>query len=508
MSRDKRLLPYLKTITSAEYLHVIKNEYESSKGKGTKRTSVTLFNSLIEAFPSVPKLSSKQTSWKALKYVLLHRMTSIHLGSPVTKRRIMNILVHVKKLIEVMFHDKALSQRQAMSDIRHHVVKLNFGIDMVHAIKADGRFALSSAYKATCKDQQSEAVKNRTINQRSIDYEQAINIGKDLVKRTRDFVCYRDRNNENDPISLMLATIMYTTGTRLTEAVILSDYEPIKVGGCGIELRVGSKAESVLVNPVAKTRDDSPVKTSKRVLLFGVFDEEIQLMVDVVRNLMTKKWGARYKLLKRNAREDRECAMRLVVAPLTVFVKEAFKDVSTSPLIPRDLRALYVSLSYHQFAKRSTSQCMWINQLLGHSSMDTSITYNSFYVHSDDMNHKRKIVDQNRKISSLSREVKRLKQSLNFYEGIYAKNSSSEGEDEYDDPWIEVTVSSGDESPRTKRKRRSSRKNVCREETEGSGYATPSKEQESGEISEELSETDEFSTPTNASTTSTTCTCS
>lgn len=414
------ILAYLKLVTSPNTLAQIAYECALPGQARGCRSSPTLYMSIRDAFPELaPQLAKVRTSWRALKLLLGERLTKEHLGpKEVTVRRMMNLLILVKKLVCVLFCDKPITERQALSDIRHHVIKKNFDLAMVNAIKKDGRFAMDPVRKELCKAQQLRAVTDKTIHQRSIDYELATQVGVDLVQACRSPLSLRS-------IPLLLTTVMYATGARVTEVVLLSTFRP-------------DGDDTIVIDPVAKGRTGGDAKTSSRQLLFGLTSAECASFTGSLRTLLGIRYGDRYRSLDRSVRQDREDAMRLVIAPLTRFVDKTFGHLLIHR--PRDLRALYVALSYREFAKHPTSECMWINRVLGHGSMDTSIAYNSFHLLGGGGHYnKTRFDEQAAEIASLKTQVTHLRTRLrDYYEDYCEKEEgviSSSKEESGPDPW-------------------------------------------------------------------------
>lgn len=413
-----KLLRFLKDITTDSRLAQFAYEYALPDQPRGRRSSPSLYMAIIHAFGAeLPEIKEKTTTaWRALKLLLKLRLTKEHLGPrEVTVRRMMNLLVPLKKLLCVMFHEKPLSERQAMSDVRNHVIRENFSVKLVNQIKKDGRFSLAASRKEECKEQQLAAVKHKTLNQRTVDYEAAIQVGLDLVQECRAAVT---RERDTTIIPLLLATVMYATGSRITEAVILSDY---------YFSASDDSNDLITIDPVAKGRSGKPSKFSRRRLLFNLRREECLEFVGRLRELLALRHGDRYSKLDSERQADRDAAMRLVHDPLTKFVKSRFSSLLS--IIPRDLRALYVSLSYRSFAPRPTSECMWINQVLGHTSLDTSIAYNSFSLTGGGHYNKTKLAEQARRIEELEEEIQNLTTQLHKYQQQHASNPISSSEE-------------------------------------------------------------------------------
>lgn len=413
------ILAYLKLVTSPNTLAQIAYECAMPGQARGRRSSPTLYMSIRDAFPElIPKLEKAQTSWRALKILLSERLTKDHLGPrEVTVRRLMNLLILVKKLICVLFCDKPITERQALSDVRHHVIKKNFDLATVNAIKKDGRFAMDPVRKELCKAQQLRAVTDKAVHQRSVDHDMATQVGVDLVKACRALPTYSVRS-----IPLLLTTVMYATGARVTEVVLLSDFRP-------------DGDDTIVIDPVAKGRTGDDPKTSSRQLLFGLTSAECASFVTSLRILLRVRYLP-YITLDRSVRQDREDAMRLVIAPLTKFVGETFGHLLIHR--PRDLRALYVALSYRKFAKHPTSECMWINRVLGHGSLDTSIAYNSFHLLGGGGHYnKTRFDEQAAEISSLKTQIAHLRTRLRAIQEEDEDCEKGEGSEEESgpDPW-------------------------------------------------------------------------
>lgn len=235
-----------------------------------------------------------------------------------------------------------------------------------------------STRKQECDDIQIKARKKKVLSQLPIDFDVARAIGSRITDTACEIMMMRHQIPIKERILYLITTVMLATGARLTEVVLLSAFEPSDTTECD-KINIIDGAHIVRINPVAKGRDSSQ-KSSSRVILLGLNAIEIDHMVKRLREYLKQAYP-HFADLNANKRDDRERAMRTVITPLSNFVAQQFQPlISERKMTPRDLRSLYVSISYKLWAKHPTSEVMWINQMLDHTNMDTSIAYNSFHL--------------------------------------------------------------------------------------------------------------------------------
>ena len=375
----RTLANFLKSTCIPDNLKIIKKECDES----SLRSSLSLMYAIRSSYGEyASKLDKLRTSFTSLKFLLLKEMTSCKLGiTRITEYdrdglfKVMYILGFTEKLIRLMFATRPLTERQAFSDIRHHVIKNNFSPLMVDLVKQHGGFAQLQEKKDDAEEQQTTARDKRIVKQTLIDVNEAIDVGRTLVSISRRIMEY-DSGIEyiHEMLYTLVATVMYATGARLIEVVFLSNFTDSDTVPHQINIRPGS--DVLWLHPVAKTRDGGS-KGSHRVILFGLQSFEIGKMVERIRILMGLI-DDNYKSMKKDSIQDRMAVIR----KLNGFgkdIEEEFMTLNPSHrFIPRDLRALYVSLSYMLWAKHPTSEIMWINHILGHADINTSLSYNKF----------------------------------------------------------------------------------------------------------------------------------
>lgn len=415
--KTRSLVSFLNSVTTKENLEIIRTECKEREG--AVRTSPSLRKAIIAAYPDV----NGRTAWTCLKQLLKAHMKPETMKmdpNNIPIRRIMNILKPVAIIIKELYKRNPLSERQVMSEVRHQVIKKNFGIEVMNSVKAHGGFSQCQTRKEECEQRQHKTRKAKVMNQTQINIEEALKIGHELVNASMHIIAHEAETAHlsiREKIMLLIATVMYAIGTRLTEVLIISEYTKATPDNCS-KVSIKDGAQLTTIDPVAKGRDDEEPKTSTRVILFGLNHAQINVMVKRARAYLSIEYPTWRQLDKTN-RDDREQAMRRVISPLSCFIDKTFSPlIGSRRATPRDLRALYVAISYKQWATQNTSEVMWINQMLDHSDMNTSIAYNSFYVTQHNNNTTEQV---------LRKEIKRLRRL------IYALYKQAQTKDENND---------------------------------------------------------------------------
>ena len=378
--KTRSLVAFLNSVTTKDNIEIIRAECKEREG--AVRTSPSLQKAIIAVYPDV----SGRTAWTCLKQLLKTHMKpeALRMEPPtnVSIRRIMNILKPVAVIIKELYKRNPLSERQVMSEVRHQVIKKNFGIGVMNLVKAHGGFCQCPTRKEECEQRQHKTRKAKVMNQTQIDIGEALRIGSELVRTSSHIMAHETESDDlsiREKIMFLIATVMYAIGTRLTEVLIVSEYEKATAENCS-KVAIKEGAQLTTINPVAKGRDGEEPKSSTRVILFGLNYAKINVMVKRIRAYLSIEYPT-WRQLDKNNRDDRERAMRRVVPRLSCFIDKMFTPlIGSRRATPRDLRAMYVAVSYRQWATRNTSEVMWINQMLDHTDMNTSIAYNSFYL--------------------------------------------------------------------------------------------------------------------------------
>jgi len=353
-------------------------EKECSESKRKSSQSLKSFISVV--FPEHSSgLRNKTTSHTALRYILLKELTNENF--PVDKGSVsacvFRMMEDVSKLIRAHYHSTPMTERQAYSDIRTRVIKPNFGTKFVEDLKSSLKFSQSADKKAMAVKIQTDARDERIMNQTDIDTTAALDIGRSLSSVSRRIMT--DLNNESGEtdeyrLGVLLAAVMFSTGCRLVEALLVSDFlfdSPL----IGSHIRPGG--QFVSISPVAKLRSGSVEKSSSRVILFGLTSDEVIDMVEMIRNL-SRRINPVFSKLDKNDAGDRRYVVRMNTG-YTTYVHHLLSKLNVDHnFTPRDFRGLYVAMSYKMWAKHPTSEIMWINKTLSHGSIDTSLSYNKF----------------------------------------------------------------------------------------------------------------------------------
>jgi hypothetical protein len=351
-------------------LSVIRKECGETK----RKTSNALRYGISVVFPEhLSGLRNKTTSHTALRYILLQELNTENFPSDEAVT-VISMMRYVSKIIKAHYHSKPMTERQAYSDIRTRVLKVNFGDEWVAKLKSSKCFCQSDENKALANELQTGARDGRIMKQTDIDFTAAVDVGRTLVNSARSVMDDYTTLYSEERINTLLATVMYSTGCRLIEVLLVSDFIYDIDPNTSIT-RPG--ASHVCISPVAKLRDYSADKFSSRVVLFGLTTDDIIDMVARIRNYL-RAINPVYEKLNKAVAGDRRYVVRMLPG-YTRYVPSLLSRLSDDhTFTPRDFRGLYVSLSYELWAKHPTSEIMWINKTLSHGSVDTSLSYNKF----------------------------------------------------------------------------------------------------------------------------------
>ena len=381
----------LASLASPKNLEIIKREVLWMVARRSLATSPSLLCAL-EVYYAGEFILRKLTA-KSVLLAVLEREIKPSTSTTIIKEQLKNIQLIIEHLIP---HSMA-SVTQYMSDVRVHVLRPSLGPALVKSLAEDhGIFVQDEGDKKVVRAEQQKARVERATHQISVSTVHLNAISTYLTAACKRMISadYKLEHHRIHALHQLLATVMLATGSRLTEVVILSDYVPLTTtttnkdddddddAGDGIVKRtIDSDNNNFLtISPVAKRKDPTSTKTSDRVILFGLTLHDIQLMVKMIRRLipMIQENPNDYLKLDKANRSDRAKAIRLV-GDFSGFVTDALYGLnSTERFIPRSLRGLYAILSYHQKAIKPTSEIIWINPLLDHALLSTSVHYNVY----------------------------------------------------------------------------------------------------------------------------------
>jgi len=305
---------------------------------------------------------------------------------------------------------------QRLSSVRK-IIEERFGGLVKTVLKRNaGLFELKGGEKKALSRQSQEARSRRVLRQTPILFEAALTVGLEVVKKARQ---------DNASLQDLLAATMMVTGTRQTEAIILSEYKStpnkqelaivsnglispiaptITIQPVAKERAVGTTAAQIFINSdrgVNEVFDETEEvksagiirKSSGRVLLFGSTPEDVR---DWVKRLRTKlaakpaQNGISYSNLDKNNGRDRQQSLKFVdfarsrsESPFNTYIADLLRPLNDkAKFTARSLRPLYVALSYRIWAKQPTSEILWINTVLSHTQLNTSISYNIYQLSS------------------------------------------------------------------------------------------------------------------------------
>jgi len=379
---DDDIHSILASLASPKNLEIIKREVSWMVARRSLATSPSLLCAL-EVYYAGEFILRKLTA-KSVLLAVLEREIKPTTSTNTIKEQLKNIHLIVDHLIP---HSVA-SVTQYMSDIRVHVLRPNLGPALVKSLAEDhGIFVQDELDKKAVRAEQEKARVGRATHQVSVSMVHLNAVGTYLATNSKRVKSVEDiKHFRIHTLHQLLATVMLSTGSRMTEVVILSDYIPLLLpvtgnnDDGGIIGRTSPGNNFLTISPVAKRKDPNSTKTSDRVILFGLTVYDIQLMVKVIRQLipMIQENPNDYLKLDKDNRNDRAKAIRLV-GDFSGFVTDALYNLSsTDRFIPRSMRGLYAILSYHQKAIKPTSEIIWINTLLDHALLSTSVHYNVY----------------------------------------------------------------------------------------------------------------------------------
>lgn len=352
-------------------------------------------------------------------------------------QRVLKFLDPVQKIIEVLSFHSPQSEQQRLTQVRQ-MLEPRLGKDLVNRATNAG-FHQSFTRKQQGVQKAKQAKEDRVLNQTTVNFINAMQAGLEMVKSSRKLVndvgeatlVKGSKKRLDEAVYTLTSTVMYAIGSRMTEVVILSDYKDwIRSKTERTDLAnvtnnmVTQKAPMITISPVAKDRDAGKIaaklfnrrqerarrdaaiegkefereefneekeiarqglkpKTSDRVILFGATPKEIQSFVALLRRLLPR-FHKTFKKLDKNSGKDRATAVHLMGSKMGDYLNEKLLNDPERPLnetytfTMRSLRALYVAISYRVWAKQPTSEIMWINAILGHSHIATSVSYNTY----------------------------------------------------------------------------------------------------------------------------------
>jgi hypothetical protein len=335
---------------------------------------------------------------------------------------LMLYLTEVLKLNKIMHLDNPSNEANALTYYRKSVVERNWGLEVGGAVFSDNSFQQAGQRKQKAREISSEKKLIRLRHQTRIDFKLALSVGMKLARDSRNIVSGDIKTNGSEArwhaIYTLITTVMYSTGSRQTEVVILSDYKPFVPPELRGQLAtisnglISPEAPLLTISPVAK---DKPVsnkalkafeadqmekfgqinyddfdaesavaqygitkKTSDRVILFGLTQPEIVSFVAKLRDLLAIG-NPRWLRLNKSSADDRKWAINNLHRILD-FTKDVLQPLNLAYgfFKPRSLRGIYTVLSYKIWAKQPTSEIVWINTILSHTTIDTSLNYNTW----------------------------------------------------------------------------------------------------------------------------------
>jgi hypothetical protein len=354
-------------------LAIIKREVEWMVARRSLATSPSLLCAL-EVYYAGELLLRTMTAKSVLLAVLTREIKPASLVILKTQ------LEHVHDIVTALIPHSLGSVTQYMSDIRVRVLRPNLGLELIAELNKNAIFQQPEVDKAAVRAKQRAARIRRATHQIHISTKDLVSVGARITKNslqiTRDHAIHHFRIYN---LHTLLMTVMLATGSRLTEVLILSDYIETPPDA-PIVKRSLPGSNFLTISPVAKRKDPTTIKTSDRVILFGLTLANIKSMVQTIRVLAAgiQENRTMYTSLDKNNQHDRAKAIRMI-SDYSGFVTDVLYNINRrNRFIPRSLRGLYAVLSYKEKAIKPTSEIVWINTLLGHALMSTSVHYNVY----------------------------------------------------------------------------------------------------------------------------------
>lgn len=458
---DYTFSDFLTTMSRPRNLAIIKKEMAFTRPVGKGYTTSPSFHSAIEiayfykpppvvATDEPHQLSKCTTATACFKSILSTEMTPEKLipdqedgyDEPEDEETLnfnldeylKPVLILVDAVMKALNAHNPTVEGNALSRIRNDYIGPQWGqLALSYTASHESVLQQSNLNKKLAADTQERRKTTRVLNQTSISFKDALQVGMELVKDARAVVARRDTRRAvsgatlNDDIFTLISATMFAIGTRLTEVVILSTYSRFAKDQAALSSVSGNlinkKAPLVQIEPLAKERSKASVaakifrneearkrregggkdavdagvfdvddlvaayglvsKKSDRVILFGATYEDINGFVNTLRKLLplhNKKFGT----IKKQANgEYKKTDLGWAIHHLPNKMNE-WVDIRLNSLNPskhftvRSFRGLYVALSYRIWAKQPTSEIMWINTILNHSSITTSLSYNIY----------------------------------------------------------------------------------------------------------------------------------
>ena len=193
---------------------------------------------------------------------------------------------------------------------------------------------------------------------------------------------WRDGSRE---IWRAMAIVMICTGVRVTEALILSDFEestPAEAPAVYDCADNKSALKFIRIGPLAKR---ATKVYSVRSVLWGLDADEIISVVQELRESLLEMYireGRMFSTLDRNDEDDRQLALQFIPDKMSNDIKSVFASICDGDceIRPRDLRGLYGVASYHLLNKSDCSAVVWIAQVFKHANANSAINYVKFSV--------------------------------------------------------------------------------------------------------------------------------
>lgn len=442
---DDPLLSFMKLMARSPNIDIIRDEYAYTAGSG-QATSPSLHSAIEIIFYSIERkeehkrapgdkthpLDGCKTSWTCLKEILRIMLTPDEYDHDVddaanVAEELTAYLIPLRKLIIAMWAHNPGNESNYFSKIRREVIVGNYNDNVLEEITKLGRFEQARERKRQAQRLAETQKANRVLNQTRIDFKEALIAGKKVADAAKSIVRERRPTKTlEERMYTLICAVMFSTGSRLTEVVILSDYPAFSEDQPSLSSisnnLISAEANMLTINPVAKDRTAKSVaakifrreererkrlneaqgietkasvfdeekiiadhgittKTSDRVVLFGLKQRDIQAMVNKLRVLL-RQHNPAYNNLDKTVQAHRDQAIRMVgLGNLNKFVQTVLGPTNPAKnFTVRAFRGIYVVLTFRMWAKQPTSEIMWINTILAHATIATSVSYNTYYL--------------------------------------------------------------------------------------------------------------------------------
>ena len=376
-------------------LRIMQKEYAFMREYRALPTSPSFHAAIEMTYRYMPEnskddhpLAKCRTSWSAfvcLMECLLH-------PTLITVDQLKICIIDIKKIVEACWGHDTGAEANKMSVIRN-IIALNYSNEVLLYISSlrifDQNWDRRTAFSVVKKERRMDLAADPI----SLSYKATLNIGYQLARESQEYVTEAKKAITGDigAIHTLIATVMLCTGARLTEVILISDFTPIRQRDTNI--KTVSFAPMVTIRPTAKGVNeekrvarsvmrgtDAPLPidlSSDRVIMFGLQSHDIYTMVELVRAHL-REMDPRFDELDKNNPKDRIrcCHMIKRFGPFVSMLMAEAND--KAHFTSRSFRGIYAAMSFKIWAKKPMSEIVWINRLLSHQSMDTSISYNKY----------------------------------------------------------------------------------------------------------------------------------